>query len=431
MDLLIRGGRVIDPAGGIDDLLDVLIADDRISRLGKNLSERSPDTQIIQASGMVVAPGLIDLHAHLREPGYEHKETLQTGLEAAVVGGFTSVACMPNTDPVNDNPAVTHYLISRARQVGKARLLPIGAITQGLGGGRLAEIGEQRKAGTVAISDDGRPVMNSEVMRRALEYAGMFGMPVISHCEDLNLSGGGVMHEGWVSTELGLKGYPTAAEEVMVSRDLTLAELTGSRLHIAHVSCAGSVHLIRQAKEKGIRVTAEVTPHHFTLTDEAVRGFDPNTKVNPPLRSAEDIRAIEEGLKDGTIEVIATDHAPHDLAEKDLEYAQAAFGMVGLETALGLALDRLYHRGILSLPQLLAKLTLNPARALNLDAGKMTVGAQADVVILDPERHWRVDGNAFRSKGRNSPFHGWQLRGMAMMTIVGGQIVMDQGLGIK
>ncbi|MBI2877710.1 MAG: dihydroorotase, partial [Candidatus Tectomicrobia bacterium] len=260
----------------------------------------------------------------------------------------------------------------------------------------------------------------------ALEYARIFDIPVISHCEDLNLSGGGVMHEGLVSTELGLKGWPAAAEEVMVSRDMALAELTGSRLHIAHVSCAGSVQLIRQARERGIRVTAEVTPHHFTLTDEAVRGFDANTKVNPPLRTAEDIRALEEGLRDGTLEVIATDHAPHDLTEKDLEYAQASFGMVGLETALGLALERLYHRGILSLPQLLARLTVHPARVLGLDLGRLAVGAPADVTLFDPERRWQVDVNAFRSKSKNSPFHGWSLRGMALMTIVGGEIAMDR-----
>jgi len=441
MRMLIRGGRVIDPSSGLDDYLDVLIEGRKITQLGKNLSlpylrpspknlsaievDEQSDTIIIHAEGKIVAPGFIDIHTHLREPGYEYKETIQSGLEAAVAGGFTSIACMANTNPVNDHRSITDYILVRAQEANNAHLFPIGAITRGLRGETLTDIAEQKMAGIVALSDDGHSIMNSEVMRRAMEYAQMFQLPIISHCQDHNLTQDGVMHEGFVSTCLGLKGMPAAAEEIMVARDIALAQLTGSQLHIAHVSCAGSVRLIREAKKRGIKVTAEVCPHHFSLTDEAVYSFNTNTKVNPPLRTKEDQEALKAGLKDGTIEVIASDHAPHELAVKDLDYDQAAFGISGLETAVALSIDQLYHGGVLDLPQLIAKFTSGPANVLRLDKGSLKIGQEADITILDLDRCWRVDVNRFRSKGRNSPFQGWTLRGMPVVTIVSGQIRMQ------
>jgi dihydroorotase len=441
MRLLIKGGRVIDPANKLDEYLDILIEDGKIKQLGKDLSlpylnlelSSGPaieefhqlELKVIKAHRKIVAPGFIDMHTHLREPGFEYKETIRTGLKAAVAGGFTSIACMANTDPVNDHRSVTDYILARAQEANTAHLFPIGAITQGLKGVQLAEIGELKAAGIVALSDDGQPVMNSEVMRRAMEYARMFQLPIISHCQDLNLTQDGVMHEGLVSTYLGFKGMPAAAEEVMVARDIALAELTGAQIHIAHVSCAGSVRLIREAKDRGVKITAEVAPHHFSLTHDAVFSFDTNTKVNPPLRTKEDQEALKSGLLDGTIDVIASDHAPHELAVKDLEYDQAAFGISGLETAVALSVDQLYHGNVLDLPQLIEKFTLGPAKVLHLNKGSLEIGQEADITIIDPDRSWQVDVNKFCSKGRNSPFQGWTLHGMAVATIVRGQIQMQ------
>jgi dihydroorotase len=380
----------------------------------------------LDASGLVVCPGFVDLHAHFREPGQEYKETIATGTRAAARGGFTSVCSMPNTDPPNDNRSVTEFILDQAKREGIVNVFPIGAITKALKGEELAEIGELYEAGCVAISDDGCPVMNAELMRRALEYATMFNLPVVNHCEDLNLSGKGVVHEGVVSTELGLRGIPWAAEAIMVARDLLLAQLTGGRLHIAHVSAAESVRLIREAKSRGVNVTCEATPHHFTLTEEVIRSFSPNTKVNPPLRSLADVAAVREGLKDGTIDAIATDHAPHALYEKEQEFDAAPFGIVGLETALGLTVTSLIEPGVLTLQEAIAKLTWNPARIFSLPKGRLNLGADADITIFDPEREWTVDVNHFASKGRNSPFHGFKLKGQVVATLVGGRFVWGE-----
>ena len=425
--LLIRGGRVIDPASGIDEDMDILIRDGKIIEMrGQGYANRikgEPDIEEIDASGKVIIPGLIDMHVHLREPGFEYKEDIKTGSEAAVGGGFTSIACMPNTLPVNDNRSVSDFIVRRGKEEGIVNIYPIGAITKGLKGEELSDIGELSDAGVIAISNDGGAMVKSEVMRRALEYAGMFNMLVISHCEDTHLSAKGVMNEGFVSTELGLTGIPDAAEKIMVARDILLAELTGERLHIAHVSTAGSVRMIREAKERGLNITCEAAPHHFILSDEAVRGFDTNTKVNPPLRSEEDLDAIKEGLKNGTIEVIATDHAPHNIAEKEVEYNYAPFGMVGLETGLSLTL-KLVHNGILSLREAISKLTINPAQIMGLyNKGVLKVGGDADITIIDTDREIEVDVARFRSKSRNSPFSGWRLKGCAEKTIVGGKVV--------
>jgi len=429
--LLIKGGRVIDPANNVDDILDVWIEDGKIAGIGKAGRKRIPDPRplppdrVLDATGLVVCPGFVDLHVHLRDPGQEDKETIATGTRAAARGGFTSVCCMANTDPVNDNRSVTDYILDRAKREGMVNVFPIGAVTKGLKGEELAEIGELREAGCVAISDDGKPVMNAGLMRRALEYASMFDLPVVAHCEDLNLSGRGVIHEGAVSAGLGLPGIPWASEAVMVARDLLLAELTGARLHIAHVSLAQSVRMIREAKARGVKVTCEVTPHHLALTDEAVQDFDPNTKMTPPLRPLADVTALYEGLRDGTIDAIATDHAPHAAHEKEQEFDLAPFGVVGLETALGVILTTLVKPGILSLKEALEKLTVTPARIMGLPKGTLRVGADADITIFDPGREWMVDVSRFESKGRNSPFHGWVLKGQVVATIVGGRIVWE------
>ncbi|WAC08576.1 MAG: dihydroorotase [Thermodesulfobacteriota bacterium] len=428
--LLIKNGRVIDPANNIDNALDIFINQGKIIRVGKNIdpkgiSRDSGKFRIIDASGKIIAPGFIDMHTHLREPGQEGKETIATGCRAAAVGGFTALACMPNTNPVNDNKIVTSYIINKALKEGCVRVYPIGAITRGLKGENLSDIGELKTAGVVALSDDGEPVMNAEVMRRALEYVKSFNLTIISHCEDKDLSQSGAMHEGFVSTRLGLPGIPAAAEEVMVARDLILAEMTSSHIHIAHVSTAGSVDLIRRAKAKGIRVTCEVTPHHFTLTDEAVTLFDPNTKVNPPLRSQEDRDALREGLRDGTIDAIATDHAPHDSLAKDIEYTLTANGIVGLETAVSLTLNELVHSNILTINQAIARLSANPARILGLKGGALHEGEDADITVLDLQREFMVKPETFKSKSRNTPFGGWKLNGGPIMTIVAGNIVWE------
>ena len=425
MSILIAGGLVVDPSQNLEAPRDLLIEDGKIAALSPAGAIPSEGRRVIAAQGLVVAPGLIDMHVHLREPGEEYKETILTGTAAAVRGGFSAVAAMPNTHPVNDNAAVTRFILEAARAAGLARVYPVGAISMGSAGESLSEYGDQKETGAVAFSDDGRPVMNPLLMRRALEYARTFDLPLIAHEEDLDLRGKGVMHEGRVSLELGLRGIPAAAEEAMIFRDLALLQLTGGRLHIAHVSAFGSVALIRQAKVAGLTVTAETAPHYFSLTDEAVMGYDTNAKVNPPLRTVADQAAIKEGLRDGTLDAIASDHAPRTSLEKDLEFQAAAFGLIGLETSLGLSL-KLVHDGILTLMQLVAAMSTNPARILNVPGGTLTPGAPADVTLIDLNRTWQVDANTFTSKSRNCPFHGWTLPGRAVMTIVGGKVVFEK-----
>ena len=423
MNLLIANGRVLDPANGVDAVQDVLVQDGRISRIGRAL--RAPaGVERIDATGKVVCPGLIDVHVHLREPGHEYKETIASGTRAAAAGGFTAVCCMANTLPVNDNRAVADYILARARVEGVVRVYPIGAVTKNLDGAQLAELAELAEAGCVGFSDDGRCVMNAEIYRRAMEYALPFGVPVISHAEDCHLAHAGAMNEGIVSTELGLPGQPSAAEEVMVARDIVLAELTGAHLHIAHISTAGAVRMVREAKARGVRVTAEATPHHLLLTDEAVRSYDPNTKMAPPLRTKRDVEAVVEALVDGTVDCVATDHAPHALSEKEDEFAEAANGVVGLETAVPLLLDRLVRPGTLDLAALVTRLSVAPARLFNLPGGSLSPGANADITVLDLEEPWTVNPTRFRSRARNTPFAGLIGRGAPVMTIVGGARVM-------
>jgi dihydroorotase len=430
--VLIRNGHVIDPSQGIDGIGDLLIENGRIKGIGDlgswinrkgktNPQRQTPKTRIIDATGLHVFPGLIDMHVHLREPGFENKETIRSGTMAAVRGGFTSVCCMPNTDPVNDNETVTEFILRKNHAEGACFVYPVGAISKGQRGEELAEMGMMRKAGCVAFSDDGRPVMNSLLMRRALEYSKVFDVPVISHCEDLTLSEGGVMNEGTAALLLGLGRIPSAAEEVMVARDVILAELTGGGLHIAHVSTEGSVRIIRQAKERGIRVTAETCPHYFSITEDAVGDYNTDAKVNPPLRRQRDIDAIKEGLRDGTIDVIATDHAPHHRDEKLREFDKAPSGISGLETAVSLSL-RLVHEGVLTMPQLVEKMALNPARILGLQKGTLKTGSDADVAVVDANREFKVESGKFVSKGRNTPFEGWVLKGKPVMTICKGKI---------
>lgn len=426
MSILIKGGRVIDP-GRFVGVADVLIDGGKIAAVGLNLSAPA-NGRIIQATRKLVMPGFVDLHVHFREPGFEYKETIQSGCAAAVAGGFTTVCCMPNTNPVNDNQAVTEFILERARLAGLANVLPVGAITKGSEGKELAEIGDLRRSGCVAISDDGKPVMNSLVMRRAMEYALAFDLTVVDHCEDLHLAEGGCMNEGLVSTELGLPGIPAAAEDVMVARNLSLSELTGARLHLAHISTAGAIRMVREAKARGIHVTAEACPHHFLLTEELVRGYNTHAKMNPPLRTWADVQAIKEGLRDGTIDVIATDHAPHATQEKQQDFTEAPFGIVGLETALPLTLG-LVEEEVLSLEQAVQKLTSAPAAAFGLKKGTLAVGADADVVIVDQQEQWEVDPSKFRSKSRNTPFAGWKVKGRVNTTIVGGRVVFENGPG--
>lgn len=426
MNLLIKGGKVINPATGVEDYLDILVEGEKIVKIAPNLTAY-PDTEVINAQGKIVTPGLIDMHVHLREPGFEDKEDIVSGTKSAAAGGFTSVACMPNTNPVIDSQAVVEFIKAKAKTEGSVNVYPIGAITKGLEGKELTEVAYLYKSGIVALSDDGKPVMNSEVMRRALEYSKMFKLPIICHCEDENLAADGMMNEGEMSTILGLKGIPNVAESVMVARDILLAQMVGGPVHIAHVSAKESVELIRRAKEQGVLVTAEAAPHHFTLTDEAVSSFDTATKVNPPLRKEEDLEAVQKGLQDGTIDVIATDHAPHTKEEKAVEYLYAPCGMVGLETALPLVLMKLVQPGILTLAEAIAKLTVNPAKILGLtNKGSLEVGMDADITIMDLEQEWIVDREKLVSKGKNTPFHGWQMRGKAVATIVGGEIVYQQ-----
>lgn len=416
---------MVDPAQGLEAPKDVLIEDGKIAALEDPGTIPGEGRKIIEAHGLVVTPGLIDMHVHLREPGEEYKETIESGARAAVRGGFTAVACMPNTKPVNDNASITRFVLDQARTAGLARVYPVAAISMGSHGEQLSEYGDQKEAGAVAVSDDGKPVMNAMLMRRALEYAHTFGLPVITHAEDLELRGEGVMHEGRVSLELGLKGIPAAVEEVMIFRDITLAGLTGCRLHIAHVSTAGAVELIRRAKAAGLPVTAETAPHYFSLTDEAVYGYDTNAKVNPPLRTAADQAAIKEGLKDSTLDAIACDHAPHTSLEKDLEFQAAAFGLIGLETSLGLSL-KLVHDGVLTLAQLVTKMSLNPSHILGVPGGTLAIGAPADITLIDLNREWIVNAANFASKSRNCPFQGWSLKGKTIMTMVGGKVAWQE-----
>jgi dihydroorotase len=420
VSLVIKGGRVIDPVNGVDKVMDIQVEKGQITRVGKSLS----GDRVLRAKGLWVVPGLIDLHVHLREPGYEYKETIETGSRAAAAGGFTTIACMPNTDPVNDNGSVTDFILTQAAKAAVVRVLPVGAITRGQQGETLAEIGEMAENGVVALSDDGRPVDNSELMRRGMEYARTFGLPVISHCENSNLSGQGVMHEGVISTRLGLTGIPSAAEEIMVERDILLAELTGAALHVAHVSTRGSVEGIRRAKKKGIPVTAEVTPHHLTLTHEALEEYDTNLKVNPPIRTEEDRQALVQGLADGTIDAVATDHAPHNVAEKEVEFDRAAFGLIGLETALPLVL-RLVHQGILTPAQVVERMAARPAQIIGIQGGSLQPGDPANLTLIDPDRVITVDATKFYSKSRNTPFHGWELKGKAVCTLFRGKMVYE------
>ena len=425
--LLIKGGRVTDPAVGLDDDRDVLIADGVVQEVGKRVAARG--AEVIDAEGLVVCPGFIDAHTHLREPGREDKETIATGTRAAAAGGYAAVCAMPNTDPVNDTAGVTRLILERARDAAAVRVYPIGAITRGSKGEELAEYGDLRDAGCVALSDDGRPVASARMMRRALEYARSFDLPVIDHCEEPTLFQGASMNEGAVATMLGLRGAPTAAEAIAVERDVLLAELTGGRVHIAHISAAASVDAVRRGRARGVRVTSEVTPHHLLLIDEEVRRteYDTSTKMNPPLRAESDRQALLEALRDGTIDCIATDHAPHTVDDKKVEYDQAAFGVVGLETAVGLCLDRLVAGGIIDLRRLVQLLSAGPAAALGLPGGCLDPGFPGDVTILDLRRKWRVDPERFASKGRNTPFGGWTLTGAPAYTIVGGRVVWRAG----
>lgn len=423
MKVLIKNGHVVDPSQGINGVCDLLIENRVIRKIYSRASKLTlgPRDKTIDARGLYVLPGLVDMHAHLREPGFEYKETIRTGTHAAVRGGFTSVCAMPNTFPVNDNAGITEYIIRKAHKEGFCSVFPIGAITKGQVGEELAEMGLMKEEGCVAFSDDGKPVMNSIIMRRALEYSMAFDVPVISHCEDLGLSEGGVMNEGLLSHTLGLRGVPRAAEDTMVFRDVCLAELTGGRLHIAHVSTEGSVGIIRDAKKRGIRVTAETCPHYFSITEDAVEGFNTNARVNPPLRAGRDVEAVRKGLRDGTIEAIATDHAPHHGDEKLRQFDQAPPGISGLETALSLSLS-LVHERVLGLEELVKRMALNPARILGLHKGTLAEGADADVVIVDINASFKVNAGAFLSKGKNTPFDGWELKGAPVMTIAGGKV---------
>jgi len=420
--ILIKNGRVVNP-GGREGQLDILIKDDKIAAIGKNVREKS--ARVIDAKGKIVAPGLIDMHTHLREPGREDEETIAQTSLAALKGGFTSICCMPNTSPPIDNQGTVKFIYDRANanKNGCVNIFPVGAITKGRKGEELAEIAELKEAGVVAISDDGDCVMNALLMRRAFEYSKMFSLPIISHCEDKNLSKNGVMNEGYVSTVLGLPGIPDESEEIIVYRDISLARMTAGILHIAHTSTKGSVELIKEAKRKKIRVSAEATPHHLILSDEVVRGFDTNTKVNPPLRAREDVMALRRGLADGTIDVIATDHAPHSQEEKDEDYRTAPFGIVGLETCLALVLTELVNKKVITLRNAIAKLTTNPARILGLNKGILETGYDADIVIIDPDMEWTISPRDFVSSCRNSPFIGMKVRGRVISTIVGGRIL--------
>jgi dihydroorotase len=426
--IVVQGGRVIDPSRNLDEIADVIIADGRIEAVGTGLG--TPEgAEVVDATGKVVAPGLVDVHVHLREPGREDAETVATGARAAAAGGFTSVCAMPNTDPVTDNQAAVGFIVKQSMAARAARVYPIGAITVGQQGEQLAEFGEMVGAGAVAVSDDGHPVVSSHMMRTALEYSRSFGIPVAEHCEDPSLAKHGVMHAGLVATRMGLRGIPSAAEEIMVIRNILLAELTGGHVHLCHISTRGSVDLIRWGKDRGISVTAEATPHHFALTDAACEGYDTNAKMNPPLREATDVEAVKAGLKDGTLDAIATDHAPHHYEAKEREFDDAPFGVIGLETALGLGISLLVDTGVLTLPELIDRMSTTPARLFHLPAGTLAAGAPADIVIFDADASWTVDPAVFQSKSRNTPFGGWELKGKITMTMVDGDAVFGGAKG--
>jgi dihydroorotase len=427
--LIILNGHVVDPATNTDGVCNVYAMGGRISKVVPSEKDSADvqtgvegqDVEVVDAAGMLVVPGLVDIHTHLRDPGYEYKETVETGAEAAKAGGFTTIACMANTDPVNDNASVTRYILRKAEATG-INVLPVGALTVGLAGERLSEMGDLKEAGCAALSDDGMPVVDSNLMRRAMEYSKAFGLTVICHSEEPGLAGSGVMNEGLVSTRLGLSGIPNGAEDVMVARDIMLAELTGARVHIAHVSTRGSVELIRAAKARGVNVTAEATPHHLALTDERVSGYDTNAKMNPPLRTAEDVAALVSAVADGTIDTIATDHAPHSSIEKDVEFDGAANGVVGLETSFSVIYG-LVASGSLKLSTAVAAMTVNPARALGLGCGTLAIGSAADITIIDPKASWTVDPKRFRSKSRNTPWAGVELKARVLRTISAGNTV--------
>jgi len=423
--ILLKGGRVIDPAPQLDQTADVLIEDGRITAVEPNMSA-GDGVETVDVSGMVVAPGLIDVHVHFREPGKEEAETVATGAQSAAAGGFTSVCSMPNTQPVTDNQAAVGFIVKQASAANSARVFPYGAISVGQKGEYLAEFARLIEAGVVALSDDGHPVVSSHLMRTALEYAQVFGIPVANHCEELTLADRGMMHEGVVSTRLGLKGIPAAAEDIMVARDVILAELTGGHIHLCHVSTKGAVDIIRRAKDKGVRVTAEVTPHHLTLTHEECEGYNTNAKMSPPLREEADVAALREALRDGTIDLIATDHAPHHYEAKERDFDEAPFGIIGLETALGLGVHELIGGGVLSLPDLIRRMSTEPARAFHLEGGTLGKGKPADVVVFDPDATWTVDPSRFYSKSRNTPYTDHTLTGRVERTIVGGRTVYER-----
>jgi len=424
MNLLIKGGRVIDPSQGIDDTLDLVVENGLVKEIGPGLTAPA-GAETIDAGGKYVVPGLIDMHVHLRDPGLEYKEDIISGTKAAVAGGFTSLVCMPNTKPAVDNKTVASYIINKAKAEGFCNVFPVGTITQGMHGDRLAEMGELKEAGCVAVSDDGKPVTNSELMRRALQYANGIGILVISHAEELELVGEGVMNEGFTSTELGLKGIPRVAEDIATAREVMLAEYVGAPVHIAHVSTKGSVQIIRDAKARGVKVTCETAPHYFTLTDDAVRGYNTTAKMNPPLREADDVAAIKQGLKDGTIDAIATDHAPHHIDEKDVEFNAAMNGIIGLETSLPLSLS-LVQQGALSPNQLVEKMSCNPAKILSIDRGTLKPGSVADITVIDPARGWTVQADQLASKSKNSPWLGEAMTGAAAVTVVAGNVVFSR-----
>jgi dihydroorotase len=421
--LLLSGGRVVDPGSGVDGALDVLLDEGKVVRVGREL--RPEGAQVLDVRGLVVCPGFVDMHVHLREPGEEWKETIASGTRAAARGGFTAVACMANTSPVNDSRSVTELILTQARQRGAVRVHPVGCVTKGQRGEELAEMQDMLDAGACAFSDDGRPVASGLMMRRALEYSRIFDVPIIGHCEDPLLVDGGVMNEGPVATRLGLRGSPAVAEDVMVLRDVLLAEATGGHAHIAHLSTARAAGFVREAKRRGVRVTCEVTPHHLALTDEAVEGYDTHAKMNPPLRSEADRQGLLEALADGTVDAIATDHAPHHADEKRVEFSRAPFGVIGLETAVPVCLERLVHAGVIDLPRLVELFTVGPCRVLRLNRGRLVAGCDADVTVIDPGRRVTIDPARFASLSRNTPFAGWELRGAAVLTLVAGQVVED------
>ncbi len=425
MQTLIKNGQVIDPANQLDGSFDILINNGKIEAIepqGKISGSKLKDVPVIDAKNCVVAPGFCDMHVHFREPGHEYKETIETGSASAAAGGFSTVAVMPNTSPVNDNRSITELIFSQAKKTNLVNVLPIGAITKGLKGESLSDMGELKEAGCIGYSDDGRPVMDSELMRRAFEYSRMFGLPCIQHSEILDLTQGGCMNEGIISTELGLKGMPVEAEDIMVFRDICLLRKTGGRLHVAHISSGGAVELVRQAKAKGLPVTCEVAPHHFTLTEEACRNYDTNAKMSPPLRTHEDLELIKEGLRDGTIDIIATDHAPHDLADKQMVFSKACFGIVGLETALPLTL-KMVDEKVITLQKAVDLLTQQPCRLFNLNKGNLGVGKDADIVIFNPKTQYTIEPEKFKSRSKNSPYKGWKVRGKVLHTLVAGKTV--------